>query len=122
MEEILKKFSIRVRDERENMRLSQTELANKMELAPQTVNGWEGARRIPDAATLIQLANLFGCTIDYLLGRTDNRECSVITDEVAGDRVKIEIDNEYLEGLTIKEIKDLLLKIRDVGYNIDSLK
>ncbi|MGB4985756.1 MAG: helix-turn-helix transcriptional regulator, partial [Erysipelotrichaceae bacterium] len=52
---------------RKRMGLSQEELADKMDTSRQAVSKWEGAQSIPDINKIVQLANLFGVTIDYLL-------------------------------------------------------
>ena len=46
---------------------SQEELAEKINVSRQAVSKWEGAQSIPDLEKVLQLANLFGVTTDYLL-------------------------------------------------------
>lgn len=46
---------------------SQEELAEKMNVSRQAVSKWESAQATPDLDKLLQLANLFGVTTDYLL-------------------------------------------------------
>lgn len=61
----------RVRQLREDLHLSQTELAARMGLAPSTISGIErGHQGISSSAEA--LAAALGTTIDYLYGRTDN--------------------------------------------------
>ncbi|MGX8773883.1 MAG: helix-turn-helix domain-containing protein [Bacillota bacterium] len=46
---------------------SQEELAEKLGVSRQSVSKWEGAQAIPDMKKILQLAELFGVTTDYLL-------------------------------------------------------
>lgn len=46
---------------------SQEELAEKLDVSRQSVSKWEGAQSVPDLNRLLQLAELFGVSTDYLL-------------------------------------------------------
>ena len=46
---------------------SQEELAEKLDVSRQSISKWEGAQSVPDLARLIQLAEIFGVSTDYLL-------------------------------------------------------
>ena len=46
---------------------SQEELADKLDVSRQSVSKWEGAQAIPDMKKILQMAELFGVTTDYLL-------------------------------------------------------
>ena len=52
--------------------MSQKELSAKLGTAQTTVSGWENEAKKPGIETVIQIADIFGVTLDYLLGRTDN--------------------------------------------------
>lgn len=51
--------------------LSQTEVANKLQITRQAYNNYETGIRIPDADTISKLADCFGVSTDYLLGRDE---------------------------------------------------
>lgn len=53
---------------RDRLGLSQSELGQEMHVSQQTVAAWENGTRMPRAATLIQLAAFFSCSIDDLIG------------------------------------------------------
>lgn len=46
---------------------SQEELAERMGVSRQAVSKWESAQSIPDLTKILQMADLFGVTTDYLL-------------------------------------------------------
>lgn len=54
--------------------LSQRELAVALNLSPSTIGMYETGQRVPDAETLNRIADLFNTSVDYLMGRTDNRK------------------------------------------------
>ena len=54
--------------------MSQDDLAEKLEISRQSVSKWETAQSTPDLDKIIRLADLFGCTIDELFGRSEGSE------------------------------------------------
>lgn len=61
----------RVRQLANEHRLSIAEVERRAKLAPQTIGNW---RRVnPSGEALGKVATVFNTTVDYLLGRTDNR-------------------------------------------------
>ncbi|MCD8126578.1 MAG: helix-turn-helix domain-containing protein [Clostridiales bacterium] len=59
---------------RERANLSQRDLAAKMGISASTLNGYEKGKHDPKSPGLIQIAQICGVTVDYLLGLTDNPE------------------------------------------------
>lgn len=59
---------------RENKKLTQQEMADKLGIARGTYAHYEINRREPDNATLARLADFFGVTTDELLGRRENNQ------------------------------------------------
>lgn len=58
---------------REGKGLSQLQLALKLGLNQNTVSRYENGQREADYQTLIMFADFFDVSIDYLIGRTENR-------------------------------------------------
>ena len=52
---------------------TQKELGGKIGVNDNTITNYEKGIRQPDYATLIKFAELFNCSTDYLLGRTNNQ-------------------------------------------------
>ena len=50
--------------------MTQLELAEKMGVTDKAVSKWERGESIPDVMTMVQLAELFGISLDDLTGRT----------------------------------------------------
>lgn len=51
------------------MRLTQSELAEKINNVQRNVSNWENGANEPDCQTLIKLAEIFDVTLDELFGR-----------------------------------------------------
>lgn len=58
---------------REEQKLTQAELANKVGISKNSIYYYENEKRVPDANTVIKFARFFGVTTDYLLGLDDVR-------------------------------------------------
>ena len=52
--------------------LTQKELSNKLKIGQATIACYENGQREPHIASLIAYADYFECSIDYLVGRTDD--------------------------------------------------
>lgn len=63
-------FAERLRDMRKLKGFSQNYLAAYMNVSQVTISNWERGTKEPSFAALIDLANLFGVTCDYMLGVT----------------------------------------------------
>ena len=55
---------------REDKDLTQRQLAEKLHMAPTTISSYETGKNLPPPDKLIALADYFGVTTDYLLGRS----------------------------------------------------
>lgn len=63
-----------IASERVRLGLRQADLAEKLGVGISTVLRWERERLSPSASQLVMMAELFGCSTDYLLGLTDERK------------------------------------------------
>lgn len=64
----------KIYDLRTAQNLSQGELAEKLDVSRQSVSKWETDSAIPDLEKLMKLCDLFGVTLDELVGRGDAEE------------------------------------------------
>lgn len=62
---------IKVRELREAKGIQQKELAIDLGVSQPTISDWESGRKVPSARSTQKLADYFGVTIDYLLGRDE---------------------------------------------------
>ena len=66
----------RLKQLRQEKELTQTELANKLNISQGSVAMYESGKRIPENNVLILLSKFFDVSTDYLLGLTDIRKYS----------------------------------------------
>ncbi|MCI8377965.1 MAG: helix-turn-helix transcriptional regulator [Lachnospiraceae bacterium] len=50
---------------------SQREVAERLNISPSIVSGYETGERTPSAENLLALSYLYKCSTDYLLGKTE---------------------------------------------------
>lgn len=73
----------RIKMLRENTRMTQTDVARKLSVTRSSVNAWELGISVPSTALLVELAQLFHVSTDYLLGieGTSTLDVSGLTDD-----------------------------------------
>lgn len=64
---------IRIKQLREEAGYTQQDLADKLNKAKSTIAMYENETRKPSLRVLKQLSNIFNCSIDYILGISNNR-------------------------------------------------
>ena len=89
--------------------INQRQLSNSANIPTTTISGWLNANRLPDYNALIKLADFFGCTTDYLLGRED--DYGIIT---AGQTTVLTKDEEEL--LSVYRKMDANTKQQTLGF------
>ena len=64
-------FALRLKELREKKGFSQAQLASKLNVGIGSVGMWESTKQTPPATKLIQIANYFDVSVDYLLGHNE---------------------------------------------------
>lgn len=122
--EIIGMLGKRLTNLRKELKLTQEVIAKKLHMTRSTYAQYEVDRRVPEYATLEKLADFFNVSIDYLVGRTDEREGNVqgdsvdklidyldheLTDEEIIERMNFKIDNITL---TDEEVREFIAFVR----------
>lgn len=91
------KLADRLVELRKEHKLSQEALAEKLGLSRQSISKWERAEASPDTDNLIALAEVYGITLDQLLG---NEETTDTTTEASTETVeeKNELSENQVKG------------------------
>ena len=66
---------------RKQMKLTQIELAEKINYSDKAVSKWERGESIPDVTVLMTIASLFGVTLDFLV--TEHAEPEVVAEQTS---------------------------------------
>ena len=64
----------RMRDLREDADLNQQEVAEHLHIMQSTYSDYENGKRYITADTMAKLADYYGTSVDYLMGRTDEKK------------------------------------------------
>lgn len=67
----MKKFGEKIKEKRNNLKLTQTEVGEKINVSRQTISSWENGKSYPDIPMLVTLSDLYDLSLDYLL-KEDN--------------------------------------------------
>lgn len=59
-------------------KLSQTEVADRIQVAPATISSYETGERTPSLENLVALANLYRVSTDFLLGVTQSKDTALL--------------------------------------------
>lgn len=78
----------RLRARRNELSLTQKELAHALQVSEKTIRNWEGDLSAPDLENIIKLSDRLQCSIDSLVGKDKN---NVI----------------YLDGLNYKDVRKI---------------
>ena len=65
-------MKLKIKEYREELQLTQKQLADKIANVQRNVSNWENGASEPDCETIIKLADLFDITIDELFGRVNH--------------------------------------------------
>lgn len=90
-------FGDRLKKLREDQGMTQYELAELLNVSRQSIGGYENDNVDPGIDTLVNIANIFNISLDYLLCRTDEPYNTSLFDEYTKEfLIKIqELKNYY---------------------------
>ena len=94
----MKQVGKRIVTMRKALNMTQTELADKMDVSFQAVSNWERGNSMPDISKLPELAALFGCTVDEILNEKSELLHSAMTDSLQAYVENNETSIEELEA------------------------
>ena len=77
--------------------MTQMELAEKLNYSDKTISKWERAESSPDISVLVEMADLFGVTLDYLV-RTENIEEAAVEHKNKGAKYNRRAVSYIAEG------------------------
>lgn len=110
-----------IRQERQKKGLSQEQLGDLLGMTKTAVSSWERGVREPQIDTINKLIEIFDCTADYLLGKTDNPQAKVYKGIRNGDEITVHIHRDYPHNLTPQEVEKLLDSLAESGFNVEKL-
>lgn len=116
----MNKLSERVKNLRKENKLSQGALAKKIKSSQKIIDYWEKGVSEPKANFIVALADCFGCTADYILGREDDfGRVNINSDLADNEKFLIEVYRgaSAADKQTINEFIKFIYSRRDNGTN-----
>lgn len=98
-------FRIILKKLREENKISQQKLANELKVSQSTVGMWENGKNKPEFDTLIKIADYFNVSVDYLLGKSENKK-------MPADENISELDKKLI-NLLLDLSPDEIQRVRD---------
>lgn len=90
-------ISQRIRELRAEKGISQKNLAHQLFVSPQAISKWERNDATPNPEAITKMAEIFGVSADYLLGRTDQKE-KPLTESEELSSAELELVNAYRDA------------------------
>lgn len=109
------KFGNTLSDLRNKAHITQKDLANILGVSRGTIGMYEIGQRDPDTETLKKISDYFNVSVDYLLGRTDNKVVSDSKEDTPVEKISKSLDDdpdlsEFWNVLKEREDLKLLFK------------
>lgn len=104
MNDVLKN---RLKEERLRLGLNQNELALKLGTTNRSISNYEKGDREPNIDMLNKLADVFDCSVDYLVGRSPHRDYSIEKMNIDGTDYYVGIKKEAMNKLTPEQKLEL---------------
>jgi transcriptional regulator with XRE-family HTH domain len=109
-----------IRELREKKRLTQPELAEKIDIKRPSITAYESGNQLPPVDTLIKVADCFNVSLDFLTGRTKDRRLHRFTEPDINQFQGL-TDQEYEILSIISSAVDQILEGREPKQTIESL-
>ena len=79
----------KIRELRKNLGISQRELEKNISFTQSQIAKWENGINQPTLPALIELANYFNCSIDYIAGRETEEGKIIVNNELSEEHLKL---------------------------------
>lgn len=107
-------FAVRFKSIRTQKGFTQLEMAEFLDCSQQTINVWESGQHTPKIAMLVKIADSFGVSVDWLLGRKE--PVKVITEIPQDAKVIVDLYRKFNNDGRKEAEKMLNLLLLNPGY------
>ncbi|AJD29899.1 helix-turn-helix transcriptional regulator [Clostridium sporogenes] len=113
-------FGNRLKKLRKDKGLTQEELGKILKVTNVAVAKWESDNRFPDKDLLVQIADYFNTSLDYLLGRTENIEGIIQEADIDGHHYEFELDKKiFPNGITREQMIDYIKELEERNKELE---
>lgn len=117
---ITETIGINIKTLREKFKMSQQELADKMNIARPVISNWEHGKTEPSSSQLLKLAKIFDVSTDQILGNTSGKQDIVVVDTSAlikrpsfVEELLTQFDEVIIPDVVISELNHLKDRNKD---------
>lgn len=89
---------LRLKELRDEKHISQAQLARALGVVQSTVGMWESGKSVPEYNTLLKAADYFSVSVDYLTGKTNEKDIK---------KPPVQTDEELLDAELIRRLCQL---------------
>ena len=100
-------FKDNLKKAREMSGISQAKLASMLNITQSAVTHWEGGNRQPDIDTINRLADIFGVSVDFLIGTTTVPD-GVVVNRITVMTSRVPVYGSIPAGTPFEAIQDIL--------------
>lgn len=104
---------LRIKELRKQQNITQQQLSDYLGITQATLSGWENEKFEIDNNSLMKCADYFNVSLDYLLGRTEEKNANKKDDASSDDL------SEYLEELRTRPEMKMLFNITKKATRAD---
>jgi len=116
-------FASRIKSLRKEYGYTQSEVAEQLKIGQTTIANYENGSRIPDISKLSLLADLYHVSIDYLLGRSEERVLSEAS-HLDTEKEIGALYNEYMQSLINLDknnAKEIIMSLLEKNLNLTEI-
>lgn len=110
----------RIKSVRNKLELTGEEFGKKLNVQKPTISRWEKGHRLPDADMINKIATLGNVSADFILGRTDDPDFSLLETNYKGKDIKLVI-NSKTNNYSQEQIQALVDKLSQMYVDVDKL-
>ena len=87
---MIKELPVKLKQLRLSYNYSQQQVADLINVSPSVVSGYETGERTPSTEVLLKLSNLYKCSTDYLLGKSNQLPVVILdTDGLNQEQIQV---------------------------------
>lgn len=95
----------KIKELREKYGLPQKAFAADIGVTQPTVSDWESGRKVPSAKSTAKIADYFGVTVDYILGREESNVTGAVLSRAV---ININVYGQIPAGIPVEAIEDII--------------
>lgn len=89
----------RLREMREKYNITQEDVAERLEITSAAISSYERGERTPSLQVILKLSYIYNCSVDYLLGKSNENDPHVYIDITELSDKKRKAVNDFVNAI-----------------------